>query len=94
MAAPIDTGLVRFAVLLAVLVFTGAFLPLLLAISLSWLVAYLYQRFAVGRISAPSDGAVIITGCSSGIGHDAAVHLAKKGLKVFAGVRSALPFIF
>ncbi|EPZ35149.1 NAD(P)-binding domain-containing protein [Rozella allomycis CSF55] len=30
---------------------------------------------------------VLITGCSSGIGYDAAIHFAEKGYKVFAGVR-------
>ena len=34
-----------------------------------------------------SSGAVIITGCSSGIGRTAALSLASKGIVVFAGVR-------
>jgi len=34
-----------------------------------------------------SSGAVFVTGCSSGIGRTAALHLAQKGLVVFAGVR-------
>ncbi len=37
----------------------------------------------------PRGRSVLITGCSSGIGRAAAVHLARKGLTVFAAVRKA-----
>ena len=36
-----------------------------------------------------SDGAVVITGCSSGIGRDAALFLANTSVHVFAGVRTS-----
>jgi NAD(P)-dependent dehydrogenase (short-subunit alcohol dehydrogenase family) len=37
--------------------------------------------------TAPTRGAVVITGASTGIGHASAVHLASLGFQVFAGVR-------
>jgi len=85
--APLDTGVVKFLTLLGLLLLTGSFFGFIVAVLVSWLVGFLYQKFAVGRLPAPANGAVIITGCSSGIGHDAALHLASMGLKVFAGVR-------
>eukprot|EP00051_Salpingoeca_urceolata_P014179 m.180044 g.180044 ORF g.180044 m.180044 type:complete len:206 (+) comp18003_c0_seq10:2494-3111(+) len=39
------------------------------------------------EVQQASDSAVVITGCSSGIGRDAAVQLARRGFTVFAGVR-------
>jgi NAD(P)-dependent dehydrogenase (short-subunit alcohol dehydrogenase family) len=37
--------------------------------------------------SAPAGKAVLVTGCSSGIGHATAIHLARRGFTVFATVR-------
>ncbi|KAJ2613579.1 hypothetical protein H4S08_002128 [Coemansia sp. RSA 1365] len=45
-------------------------------------------KFPVNRPSAAYHPAVLITGTSSGIGHDTAVALASYGYTVFAGVRS------
>ncbi|KAJ2797419.1 hypothetical protein H4R20_005188 [Coemansia guatemalensis] len=45
-------------------------------------------KFPVNRPSAAYHPAVLITGTSSGIGHDTAVALASFGYTVFAGVRS------
>ncbi|PIA17486.1 NAD(P)-binding protein [Coemansia reversa NRRL 1564] len=45
-------------------------------------------KFPVNRPSATYHPAVLITGTSSGIGHDTAVALASYGYTVFAGVRS------
>ena len=87
-----DPGLVSFAVFVVLLFFTGSFILVGLAIVLSFAAGELYQKFVVGRLPVPNKAAVIITGCSSGIGHDAAIHLAAKGFTVFAGVRQALLF--
>ena len=53
-----------------------ALLPVLIELSLR-------RRFLVHET-----GVVVISGCSSGIGLDAAMHLAKLGYTVFAGVRT------
>jgi hypothetical protein len=37
--------------------------------------------------STPAGKAVLVTGCSSGIGHATAIHLARRGFTVFATVR-------
>ena len=83
----IEAGLISFLVLVVILTFTGAFIPLVIGILLSWAAGFGYQKFVVGRALVPQKGAVIITGCSSGIGQAAAVHLAEKGFVIFAGVR-------
>ena len=84
-----EPGLVSFAVLVALLFFTGSFILVGVAIVLSFAAGELCQKYVVGRLPVPSQAAVIITGCSSGIGHDAAIHLAAKGFTVFAGVRKS-----
>ncbi len=40
-----------------------------------------------GSSTPPDRGSVVVTGTSSGIGHATAIHLAKQGFHVFAGVR-------
>ena len=42
---------------------------------------------AAAQFDVHENGAVLVTGTSTGIGHDAAVELDKKGFTVFAGVR-------
>jgi NAD(P)-dependent dehydrogenase (short-subunit alcohol dehydrogenase family) len=39
--------------------------------------------------NTPNGAGVLITGCSSGIGRATAIHLARRGFTVFAGVRKA-----
>ncbi|KAJ2400862.1 hypothetical protein GGI10_006154, partial [Coemansia sp. RSA 2530] len=45
-------------------------------------------RFPVTRPASHYHPAVLVTGTSSGIGHDTAIALASRGYTVFAGVRS------
>jgi NAD(P)-dependent dehydrogenase (short-subunit alcohol dehydrogenase family) len=45
--------------------------------------------FTRPRQFSPEDRAVVITGASSGLGRECALHLARLGFRVFAGVRRA-----
>lgn len=85
-------GTVAFLVIIA-----GFFLQVyLLGLrSLPWflligfLAGYAYRRFKSQPLNPiRKEAGVFITGCSTGIGRHAALHLSKQGMLVFAGVRS------
>lgn len=85
--APFNT--VAFAALFGLFAFlTATWLGLLLSISLAFGGAYLLRTHVLSkRLAPPANGAVLITGCSSGIGEDAALKIARGGTLVFAGER-------
>ena len=81
------TSLPFILTFLPLLLLTGAWLPLLIAAVLAFAVHLLFNCFA-NPLSAPTAReAVVITGCSSGLGEAAALHLASVGYTVFATVR-------
>jgi len=58
------------------------------AMAASLLIAIVMQRFVLGRRQpVPSNCAVVITGCSTGMGFHTAIRLATMGFTVFATVR-------
>lgn len=59
-------------------------------IILATVIAYLARRFlfeTYWQIPVPQNGAILITGTSTGVGKDLAFHFAKRGFLVFATVR-------
>lgn len=61
----------------------------LVAISAVFFAADYYRPYPVAQ---PDTAAVVISGCSSGIGFETAVYLAERGFHVYAGVRRASDF--
>jgi len=91
--AKVDTSVLNtalFIIIFAVLLFlSGTWLVFLVLFGVALLATSLLRTYVLNkRLEPPANAAVLITGCSSGIGEHAAVHLASRGLLVFAGVRS------
>ena len=75
------------AAFVAMTLVTGAIVPVLLAFFLASLGSFLYLSLINRTLPTPPNTAVLITGCSSGIGADAALRLSRAGFLVFATVR-------
>ena len=75
------------AVFVAVTIFSGAILPVLLAFFLASLGSFLYLFLLNRTQPTPPNTAVLITGCSTGIGAHAALRLYRAGFLTFATVR-------
>jgi len=70
------------------LLVTKAILPLLLSFLAALVLAVAFRVVIWNKkLPVPSGAYVVITGCSTGIGFDGALHLASLGFKVFASVR-------
>ena len=74
-------------VFVVVIIFSGQWLYILIAFVLAFLASFAYRKYINATIPVPANTAVLITGCSSGIGRDAAIALSKAGFTVFATVR-------
>ena len=72
------------AVFLLISLLSGAFIGVLIAFVIACLGSLAYRHFVNRLLPVPRNTAVLITGCSSGIGEDAAPTLRQDGL---AGVR-------
>ena len=82
------TSLVYFGIFAITFFLTGGLIPYLLATSAAIIISIIIQRFVLNvRQPYPQSTAVIITGCSSGIGFDSALRFAKAGVVVYATVR-------
>ena len=68
-------------------VLSGAIIGVLVAFVVASLGAFLYRQCVNRLLPVPRKTAVLITGCSSGIGQDAALSLASAGFLVLATVR-------
>eukprot|EP01128_Nolandella_sp_AFSM9_P009878 TRINITY_DN656_c0_g1_i1.p1 TRINITY_DN656_c0_g1~~TRINITY_DN656_c0_g1_i1.p1 ORF type:complete len:343 (-),score=85.30 TRINITY_DN656_c0_g1_i1:68-1096(-) len=84
-------SLVFYIFLVTITLYTGFlsfFVPLGLAAVAAILARFfVFEKLAFFRGEVPKNIAVVVTGCSSGFGHDLAISLAKKGVLVFATVR-------
>jgi NAD(P)-dependent dehydrogenase (short-subunit alcohol dehydrogenase family) len=92
MALKLDTSVANTLIftLLAVLLifFTGIWFVLLICLALAFLITSLLRQHLINkRLDVSAGAAVLLTGSSTGIGEDAAIRLASKGVLVFAGVR-------
>ena len=82
----IDGAVVSFGLLLAITVPLQYGIAFLITALITQLLGAAYYRY-YGKQPVPAKAAVMITGCSTGIGKAAAIHLSKQGFTVFAGVR-------
>ena len=81
------TSLPFITAFIPLLLWTGAWWPILIAFIIAFAIHILFYSFA-NQLSTPTAReAVIITGCSSGLGEAAALHLASVGYTVFATFR-------
>jgi len=75
-------------IFLSSLFVTGLVWPYVGCVIFSCFLSYCAHRLLLNkRLAVPPKSALVITGCSTGLGFDAALHLAKLGYVVFAGVR-------
>jgi hypothetical protein len=75
------------AVFVAVSIFSGAFIGVIIAFIVASIGSFLYRKYVNRLLPVPAKTAVLITGCSAGIGEAAALRLCRSGFLVFAGVR-------
>jgi len=86
----LDAGIFAFILLTGLMITSWQFgwgLGFLTCLILTQVLSHFYQKFVVGKLAVPQKAAVLITGCSSGLGFDAAVHLAKKGFMILPTFR-------
>jgi len=79
---------VFFITFISIILFSGCWFPLVIAFLISCFVSFGVRRFVNKRFLVENDEAVLITGCSTGIGKDAVLRLSGLGYLVFAGVRN------
>ena len=72
---------------MALVFLTGAIFPLIVAFTVAAIVHLVFQLCVNGLSAVSPHDAVLITGCSSGLGESSALHLASVGYTVFATVR-------
>jgi len=84
-----DSKIVTFLSFWGILYYKKSVFNLLLITIIARALGGLYRKLLIGKLPVPRNGAVFITGCSSGIGNHAALHLAQRGFTVFAGVRKS-----
>jgi NAD(P)-dependent dehydrogenase (short-subunit alcohol dehydrogenase family) len=72
---------------ITVTVLSGAIIGVVFAFVVASVGAFLYRKYVNRLLPVPRKTAVLITGCSSGIGQDAALRLASEGFLVLATVR-------
>jgi NAD(P)-dependent dehydrogenase (short-subunit alcohol dehydrogenase family) len=65
----------------------GGWIPLLIAVPISLAAAWVYRKATIKRWSPNTKEAILITGCSSGVGKQLAISLARRGSLVFVGLR-------